>query len=86
MKIIYGHLGSDERVIEVDTITGEVTVLNPGNRVTEFVEIKHGVGLIKYAAQIKDQKLRKSAIQAAGEYLNGRTEILAPNGNIIAIF
>jgi hypothetical protein len=86
MKVIYGHLGSDERVIEVDTVTGEVTVLNPGNRVTEFVEIKHGVGLIKYAAQIKDEKLRKSAIQAAGEYLNGKTEILAPNGNIIAIF
>jgi hypothetical protein len=81
MKIIYGHLGSDERVIEVDTVTGEVTVLSPGNRVTEFTEVKHAVGLIRSATQLDDKKLQKATIQAAGEYLRGKTD-----GNLIAFY
>jgi hypothetical protein len=87
MVIIYGHVGSDAGWTEVDTLTGKV-IIYPGNRGGggTFDEVRNAALIIKHAAEIKDTEFQKRTIQAAGEYLNKKTEILSPSGNIIAIF
>ena len=53
-----------------------------------YEDFKNAAYIVKQAAQIRDPKLRKAAILAAGEYFIGEaaSEILGPSGNVIAIF
>jgi hypothetical protein len=57
-------------------------------RKSTYEDFKNAAYILKHAAQIKDPKLREAAIFAAREYFIGETasEILGPNGNVIAIF
>jgi hypothetical protein len=84
MKIVIGHIGSDAGWKVLDTDTGVVTVY-PGNR-DNFDEVRHSLQILKTAVEMKDTDQRKDLLRAAGEVAAKRTEILAPNGNIIAIF
>jgi hypothetical protein len=87
MLIVFGHIGSDAGWKTVDTVTGKVTVY-PGNRGGggTFDEVRNAALLIKHAAETDDAELLERTVQAAGEYLNKKTEMLSPNGHVIAIF
>jgi hypothetical protein len=79
--ILSGHIGSDEGLVVLDTVTGVIT-RTPGNRIED---VRHALQILRLAAEIGDAELRKAAIQASGNYLNGETvsEILGPSSTVV---
>ena len=58
---LFGIRGSDTGSADLNTETGEITVI-PGNR---YDDVKHALGIIRQAAEIKDPKLRQASSRRA---------------------